>query len=388
MFDVINEIEKIMNDMIELRRYFHKYPEVSLKEEKTADKIQLELKKMGILSRRTAGTGVAAYIGEGSKTIGLRADMDALLVMEKTNAPYASVNEGIMHACGHDGHMAALLGAAGILKAHEKELSCRVKVIFQPSEENCQGAKMICDAGEIEELDSIFGLHLFTDLPWGKISIEPGPRMAISDLFTIRLMGRQGHAGKPHQCLDATVAGASLIMDLQTIVSRELDPLSSAVVTIGYFQSGTQANIISGESVIKGTVRTFTAQDQERIENAIYRMAKGCARLYNMKVSVEYGSKLHPEVYNNEDKTKLALRGARRIFPEDTFIEVPKIFLGEDFSIYQKKIPGVFAFVGAGNEEKGFIYPNHHNCFDIDERALKYCAGLYVAYILENGLVQ
>lgn len=383
-FNAEKELNEIMDYVIELRRYFHRYPELSLLEENTARKIERELDSMGIISWRMAKTGVAAYIGRGNTTIGLRADMDALKVEEKTGASYASANEGIMHACGHDGHMAALLGAARILKAHEDELACRVKLIFQPSEENCRGAVMVCEAGEIDELASIFGLHIFTDLPCGKISIEPGPRMAISDLFSIRITGRPGHAGKPHQCLDATIAGASLVTSLQTIVSRELDPLSCAVVTIGRFWSGTQANVISGEACIEGTVRTFTVKDHEIIEAAVYRMAEGCARLYNMEVSVDYGAMLHPEVYNDERLTEEALRKARCIFPEDTFIQVPKIFLGEDFSVYQKKIPGVFAFVGGGNEAKGLVYPNHHNCFDMDEEALKYCVGLYAAYGLEN----
>lgn len=353
-FNAEKELNEIMDYVIELRRYFHKYPELSLLEENTARKIQRELDSMGIISWRMAKTGVAAYIGRGNTTIGLRADMDALKVEEQTGASYASANEGIMHACGHDGHMAALLGAARILKAHEDELA------------------------------SIFGLHIFTDLPCGKISIEPGPRMAISDLFSIRITGRPGHAGKPHQCLDATIAGASLVTSLQTIVSRELDPLSCAVVTIGRFWSGTQANVISGEACIEGTVRTFTVKDHEIIEAAVYRMAEGCARLYNMEVSVDYGAMLHPEVYNDERLTEEALRKAGCIFPEDTFIQVPKIFLGEDFSVYQKKIPGVFAFVGGGNKAKGLVYPNHHNCFDMDEEALKYCVGLYAAYGLEN----
>ncbi|MEI3176239.1 MAG: amidohydrolase [Lachnospiraceae bacterium] len=196
-------------------------------------------------------------MGKGEPVIALRADIDALKIDEKTDVAYKSCTPGVMHACGHDAHTAALLGAAKILKAHEEELNCTIKLLFQPAEEVCRGAKMVMDSGYLDHVEQIFGLHVFADIPVGYINIEPGPRMAESDLFTITVTGRQGHAGKPQQCVDATVAAAAVIMNLQQIVARETNPIDSAVVNIGHLVSGTVRNVVAGSAFMEGTVRMF-----------------------------------------------------------------------------------------------------------------------------------
>ena len=381
--DIRREVEKRSNYMVRLRKHFHMHPELSMKEVETAKRVREELENMEIPYVRAGETGVIGFIGTGERVIALRTDMDALPVHEKTDVAYKSVNEGVMHACGHDAHMAALLGAADILKTYEKELKCTVKLIFQPSEENCLGAKLICDHGHIDDVDEIFGLHVFGDLPCGQISIQPGPRMAATDIFKIKIIGRSGHAGKPQQCIDATVGAAATIMNLQSIVSREINPLTAAVVTIGHVKSGTVHNIISGEAIIEGTTRTFSHEEGRQIEKSLKRIVINTAQVYNATAQIDYERSLHPIVFNDEYVTEKALNAALKIFPSSMIQDVPKMFLGEDFSVYQHRIPGTFAFVGGGNESMGRAYPNHHECFNIDEKAILHAAALYVAFAME-----
>lgn len=382
--DINREVDQLANYMILLRKHFHQYPEIGMEEYETSKRIKEELSNQEIPYISVGETGVIGFIGKGEKVIALRADMDALRIQEKTEVNYKSVNDGIMHACGHDAHMAALLGAAQVLKKYEDELNCTVKLIFQPSEENCKGAKMICDNGHLSDVSSIFGLHVFGDMPCGTISIEEGPRMAATDIFQIDITGRAGHAGKPQQCVDATLTGAAVVMNLQSIISRNLDPNASAVVTIGKFESGTAHNIISGEAHIRGTVRTFAHEDGRMIEQAVHRIVEGTADTYGAKIHIDYQRALHPEVHNDPEVTETALRAAKKVFPEKMFVNAPKMFLGEDFSIYQQRVPGTFAFVGAGNESLGRAFPNHHDKFNIDEKSLVIAAKLFTAFAMEN----
>ena len=384
MMDINKEAELLSNYVIRLRRHFHMHPELGMEELETSARIQDELKNLEIPFIKVGDTGIIGFVGKGEKVVAMRADMDALPITERTEVSYKSVNDGVMHACGHDAHMASLLGAAQILKKYEKDLNCTVKLIFQPSEENCKGAKLICDQGHLDDVEEIFGLHVFGDMPCGTINIQEGPRMAATDIFEIKITGRAGHAGKPQQCVDATVAGAAIVMNLQSIVSRELDPNASAVLTIGKFVSGTAHNIISGEATIRGTVRTFTHEEGRLMESGVHRIADSTAAAYRAKVQVDYQRSLHPEVINDKDVTESALEAAKKVFPENMFVEMPKIFLGEDFSVYQQRIRGTFAFVGAGNESLGRAYPNHHDKFNIDEKAVVTATKLYVAFAMSR----
>ena len=210
MIDIKKEAEEVSGEVIALRRYFHMHPELGMQEYETSAKIREMLKVWDIAYENCGETGVIAKIGQGKKTIALRADMDALSIQEKSDIEYASVNQGVMHACGHDAHTAALLGAAKVLKAHEDELCVGVRLFFQPSEENCRGGKYFCEHGALEGVDEVYGIHIFTDIPIGNISIEAGPRMASTSRFEVKITGRAGHGAKPQQCIDATVAAAVL----------------------------------------------------------------------------------------------------------------------------------------------------------------------------------
>ena len=384
--DIKKEVNEISKYIVRLRKHFHKYPELGLQEFETSKKIKEEFDKLNIPYVETAITGVIGTIGKcehGQRHIALRADMDAIRVCEKTGVSYASVNEGVMHACGHDAHMAGLLGAARILKNHEDEIEGQIDIIFQPSEENCKGAKLIVEDGYLSDVDEIFGLHVFGDIECGKISIEEGPRMAESDIFKIKVHGKAGHAGKPHLTIDSAVVCAAIIMNLQSIVSREINPIDTAVVTIGHVVAGSQHNIIPGEGYIEGTVRSFSINTAKHIKKSIERIVHSTCAAYGATANIEYELCAHPIVYNDKEAVETALCGARKVFKESTLVHIPKMLLGEDFSEYQKRIPGVFAFVGAGNEEMDRAYPNHNEKFNIDERAVLYASMLHVAYAME-----
>lgn len=370
MIDIKKEAASISADVIKLRRYFHMHPELGMQEYETSAKIKEELDSLGIAYKSCGDTGVIAELGSGEKMIALRADMDALSIKEKSKVEYASVNDGVMHACGHDAHTAALLGAARILKAHEDELKVAVRFLFQPSEENCRGGRLFCEHGALDGVSEVYGIHIFTDIPVGNISIEAGPRMASTSSFKVRLTGRAGHGAKPQQCVDATVAAAACIMNMQTIISRETDPVDSAVVTVGHLQSGSQYNIISGEAFFEGTVRAFSEERAEKIEVSLKRIVNMTAAAYGAAAEVEFLRSQHPVVVNDGKLTERLSYAAEKLFGKERLCHVPPMMLGEDFSFYQQKVPGVFMFAGGGNSEIGCGYPNHHDCFNIDERVL------------------
>lgn len=381
--DIRNETEKINDDLIRLRRHFHKYPELSMKEYKTAEKIRDELDCLGIPYENVGETGIVGTVGQGRHAIALRADMDALQIQEKNECEFVSQNPGIMHACGHDAHMASLLGAAKILKKYEKDLGICIKLVFQPSEENGEGARIIMESGQLSSVKVIFGLHVFSDIPCGIINVEAGERMAAADFFRIRLIGKSGHAGKPHLSRDAAVAGAALLLNLQTIVSREIDPISTAVVTVGHFSAGTQSNIIAGEAVLEGTIRTFSENDTLIVRRAIARISEATSHSYSCRSELEFVGSTNSAVINDASVTEVAESAARKLFPVDSIRKYQKLMLGEDFAVYQKSIPGVFAFVGAGEASQEVVFPNHHERFSIDEQAILNATMLYVGFAVE-----
>lgn len=381
--DIKKEAALIEEEVISWRRFFHSHPEAAFQEYSTREKIVQLLGEMNIDFFLVGETGVIGEIARGhSKTIGLRADMDALMMTEKTNVSYKSQNPGVMHACGHDAHMAALLGAAKILKKYEPYLEQTVRLIFQPAEENCSGAKMMVKHHVLEGVEEIYGIHVFTDIPAGRISIESGPRMASTDIFKINITGKAGHAAKPQQCVDATLGAAATVMNLQSIVSREMDPVEGAVVTVGRMVSGTQYNIISGQAQLDGTVRSFSKLTSAHIGKSIERIATSTAQAYGAEAKVTIEPARHPVVFNDPVLTEKAVKASKTLFEPDTLIHVPPMMLGEDFSVYQSYIPGLFAFVGAGNSEIGCDYPNHHDCFNIDEAALADSVALYTMFAM------
>ena len=374
---------------------FHRMPELSMEEYRTTEKIAEELEKMGIASKRLDPTGLTAWIGPGTArsfqkeegmrdpvyTIGLRADIDGLPEAEETGLPYCSQNEGVMHACGHDGHIVGLLTAAAVLKEMEEELSVRVRLIFQPSEENARGAAHIIEQGVLDGVDEIFGLHLFSDIPSGKVSVEKGPRMAQTDRFTIIFTGTGGHAAKPHLCRDATVMAAEFVMSLQTILSREINPVEGAVVTVGSLHSGNQYNVISDKAVLEGTCRTYRQETARHLQDSIGRRAEAAAGIYGGEARVDYELGCHPPVINDGPMAGRIYEAAALLLGERKLGHEDPLMLGEDFSWYQTRIPGVFAFVGCGSPGQ-VCHPNHHPKFQVDEAALSDAALLHLAAVL------
>lgn len=380
MIDIIQEVNGARDRIIRYRQELHRCPETAFKEYETTAYIKRRLDEMEISYTPLCPTGVVAEVGQGQEVIALRTDIDALEVEEDTECFFASENPGLMHACGHDGHMAVLLGAAEILKKHESDLSKKILLIFQPAEETAQGAKLVLESGLLKEVREIFGLHIFSGIEAGKISLEAGPRMAATDWFTIDVKGKSGHAGKPQLCTDATVMAAAIIMNLQTIVSRNTDPLDSAVVTVGRLNSGTARNVISGHARLEGTVRTFSEETEQMVKEKVIQIAESTARQLGGEAAVDYPPSSHPPLINGKAAVERAVRGAGKIFSEKDFVHVPPMMLGEDYSNYLKTIPGAFAFVGAGTDR----FPNHHSRFDMDEKALLSGVKLVLAYAVEK----
>ena len=377
-------VEKYEDQIITWRREFHENPELSGEEIRTSERVCEELKKVNIEIKRIGKTGVLGIL-EGNKpgkTVALRADMDALPVQEANNIPYKSKNKGIMHACGHDGHTAMLLGAAKLLSQMRDKIKGRVKFIFQPAEESAQGASMMIKGGAIEGVDAILGIHLWADLAVGKVSVDSGPRMASTDMFKITIKGKGGHGSMPHQGVDAILAGSAVAMNLQSIVSREIGPLEPAVVTIGKFCGGERWNILCDKVLMEGTARCFNNQVRDNFPVMIERVTKKTAEAYRAEGELEY-ILLTPPLINSLEMSKIALESLIKNFGKESVVELEKVMGGEDFAFFAQEVPSVFAFVGARNEKKGANYPHHHRKFNIDEDALVIGTSLYSQFALD-----
>lgn len=376
--------EKYQPYAVEMRREFHMNPEPSMKEYNTQKRVMEELEKMGLEPVKSGGTGVIATIkgkGEG-KTIALRADMDALEVPEANDVAYKSQIEGMMHACGHDGHMAGLLTAAKILIDKKDEFNGNVKLLFQPGEEVAQGALAMIKEGALEGVDGAFGIHIWNDCQVGKVSIEAGPRMASAGMFKIYITGKGGHGSMPHQGIDAAVVSAAIIMNLQTMVSREISPLDPAVVSVGMATAGTRWNVIAGDAYMEGTTRCFSKEVNDGFEEQIRRIAENTAASYRADVKVEYTQMVNPTI-NDPLMSEIGEGAVRKISGEDALILFEKTTGGEDFGFFSDHCPTAFAFVGSKNEEKLPNFPHHHPKFDIDEDALITSSSLYAQYAID-----
>ena len=376
--------DKLKNEIVSWRREIHKYPEIGLEETRTGNLVAKELERHGIEVTRVAKTGVLGTLkGEGGgKTVALRADMDALSITEASEVPYKSRNPGVMHACGHDGHVAMLLGAAKILSQMRDKFSGTVKFIFQPAEEIGLGASEFIEAGVMEGVDAILGLHLWPDLPSGKISLVPGPRMAAADKLKITVKGKTGHGSMPHQGIDAILAAAAITLNLQSVVSREVPPLESAVITIGKFTGGTSWNITCDEVQLEGTTRCFSHEVRKNLLLAIERVAKDTAASFRAQAEVEF-IRISLPVINNPLITNIAVNSLYKLYGENVQGELEKVMGGEDFSYFLETIPGAMAFIGVGNKEKKTDYPLHNDSFNIDEDVLPIGAALHAQFVLD-----
>jgi amidohydrolase len=383
---VMEKIKVFRPKLVEMRRHLHQHPELGFQEVNSAKYIAEHLSRLGIeFKAGIAGTGIAGLIKgkRPGKTIALRADMDALPISEQTGQPYASRNEGVMHACGHDGHMACLLGAATILSQLNGDFAGNIKLIFQPAEEGPGGAKPMIDEGVLEGVDAIVGCHVWFDLPVGTIGFKYGAAMACLDAIDVTIIGKGGHGAYPHQTVDSIVVASQVISALQTISSREVSPVEPVVVTIGTISGGQAYNIIADQVTMKGTVRAMSPELRatlpERIERIIANVTKAMRAEYQFKYHFGY-----PPLINDEAMTGFVENIARKIVGEGKVIRVTQPTMGgEDMAYYLEKVPGTFAWVGMQNRDKGISYPHHTAKFDIDEDALVTATQLLVLSAIE-----
>ncbi|MBQ1356482.1 MAG: amidohydrolase [Solobacterium sp.] len=360
--------------VIDLRHDFHKHPEKSMEEYRTTGAVAAELEKMGIPFRVLEPSGVIAEIKGAfpGKTIGLRADMDALSITEKTDVPFKSVNDGFMHACGHDTHTAMLLGAAKILDEIRGELHGTVRLVFQPGEEVAQGAKSVIDQKGIEGVDAMFGIHIGAQRPVGHVFMMAGASAAACDEWILKIKGRAGHGAAPEACVDATVCAAAIIMNLQTIVSREVAAMKPLVVTVGKLETGTRFNIVSGEAVMTGTNRSFDYDLHHALPGMMERIVKGTCDAYRCDYELTYNM-LTEVLANDADMTELAKKAAAKITDTPECVEEATPGMGgEDFAEYTHFCPSAFANLGAGGE-----YPHHSDFFWVDESSFEVGSALY-----------
>ncbi|GEN52976.1 M20 metallopeptidase family protein [Halobacillus faecis] len=373
--NVFQAIDEQYEKMVETRRHLHQYPEVSFQEVKTAQFIADTYEKLGIpYESHIGGNGVIARMegGKPGKTVALRADFDALPIQEENEVPYKSKNDGAMHACGHDGHTAALLGLAEALVPHKEELPGTIVFLHQHAEEYAPGgAKPIVESGALNDVDAVFGTHLWVNAPTGVIQTSKGAFMAGADRFEIKVQGKGGHGAQPHQTKDAIVIASQLVSSLQQIVSRRIDPLKTAVLTVGTFESGTTFNVIADSATLTGTVRTFDPEVQTLIIEEMEKIIKGTCEANSADYEFIY-EKGYPPVVNHPEEADLVLQHAHKADASLRTEEVEPVMAGEDFAYYLLDKPGTFYFTGA--QIPDHYYPHHHPKFDFDEKALPHAA--------------
>jgi amidohydrolase len=383
----LEDFSTLSDYIIRIRRIIHKQPELSGIEFLTQTLIKKELEQMQIPYRTLHETDVIAEI-TGARTNGfnqtvlLRADMDALPLTEKTNTVYASECPGVMHACGHDSHTAMLLGAARLLSECRDIFSGTIRLVFQPAEETGGETQKLIENGMLDGVNTVFAIHVAPDIPSGKISIRPGPCMAGVDDFSIHITGTGSHGATPHLGSDALLTGAHLAVNLQQIISREIDPQEPAVLTIGIFQSGTKINLLAQEAVLSGNIRFFKKELSGHFCEALTRYSNHTAAMFRCSSSVTYTPSLLPTI-NAPGCCNIAKTAALAVWGKDNLMERPASMTSEDFSRYLNRVPGVMVFLGTNNGTKRTSWPLHHECFDLDESVLVNGSRLYVNYALE-----
>lgn len=374
-----SELREIEKDIVSVRRQIHQNPELSYLETATSALIADKLRSMGIpVKTGIGGHGLVGLIGRGSGAcVALRADMDALPLEEMTDLPFKSRNPGVMHACGHDTHVAMLLGAAMLLKKHESELKGTVKLIFQPAEEDGGrgGALPMIEDGVMEKphVDYVFGLHISGDHPSATFALRAGPMMAAPDGFEIRIKGKGGHGSQPQNTVDPVFIAAQLICALQGIRARMVSPSEPFVLSVCSVNAGTKDNIIPDAAVLLGTIRTFDSGVRKKAKDLTREIAQNTCRVFGAGCEVEFTENAYPVTVNNPECTERVTEILNGIGPTKT-VTSPLRMYGEDFSRFLEKVPGAFYFLGTVNKKKGCIYPNHSSRFLVDEDVLKYGA--------------
>ena len=390
MIDKVKErADHYFSKLVEIRKHLHQHPELSFEENKTADFVFSTLKSVGLHPERMAKTGVVAMIngGHSGPVIALRADLDALPIQEMNDVPYKSLNNGVMHACGHDVHTASLLGAAMILNDLKADLSGSIKLIFQPGEEKLPGgASIMIKEGVLENPKpaSIVGQHVFPELEVGKVGFRSGMYMASCDEIHITVKGKGGHGAMPHLAIDPVLISSHLVIALQQVVSRKSNPLIPSVLSIGKFIANGATNVIPDQAKLEGTFRTFDEEWRIEAHQEIIKIAENLVRSMGGACDIDI-TKGYPFVYNDEELTERSRLSAVKYLGEQNVVELPMRATGEDFSFYTQAMPGTFYRLGVANAAKGITHPVHSAHFDADEEALRIGSGL-MAWIAMNEL--
>ena len=378
--DLKQDVEEILPGVVADRRHLHEHPELGMQEYETAKFVAERLQSLGVEDIRTgiSETGVTGLIHgtgdgpSGDRVVLVRADMDALPIQEENEVEYRSQTDGVMHACGHDAHTSILLGVARVLMDRRDQFAGTVKLCFQPCEETGPGgAKWMIEQGVMQDpaVDACFGLHVWQNEPVGLVLVSDGPVMANSDRFEVKIQGKGGHGAMPNACVDPIVVGMEIVGALQTLVSREIDPTQSAVVTVGEFHAGHAPNVIPDTATIRGTVRSFMPEVQDHLERRIVELAEGIGAAMRAEVKAEYRRGV-PATVNDPAMAEIARRAAREVVGEENVRPQIPTMGGEDMSFFLREKPGCYFFVGTNNEERGLTWGHHHPRFDIDEAAL------------------
>lgn len=374
--------------MVERRRHLHQHPELSFQERETSQWVSERLRELGVsVTEGVGGNGAVGRIrgAHPGPTVAFRADMDALPIQDEKEVPYRSRVPKVMHACGHDGHTTMVLGLAEILQSNLDEVRGEVVLLFQHAEEQTPGGAIaMIEDGCLEGVEVIFGVHLWTPLPTGQVGVCSGPAMAATDRFEVDIVGAGGHGGFPHQTVDAVVVAAKAILDLQLLVSRYVDPLESAVVSVGKIGAGSSFNVIAERATFEGTVRTLSEETRSLIERKMEQIIEGVCVGTGASYDLRY-QRGYPTLVNHPEETDVVRRAVEGS-GECTLVEMKPIMGGEDFAYYLQEVPGCFFFVGAGNQDKGAVYPHHHPKFDFDEDALSVgVEALLATYVQYTG---
>lgn len=388
MTDFLTKAQELFTYTQKMRREFHRYPELGFQEKRTARRIAEELSELPGLDVETgvAGTGVVAIM-EGAKpgpVVLLRVDMDALPMTEENDVPYASQNEGVMHACGHDGHIAMGLAAAKILHDERENLAGTVKFVFQPAEEGDGGAARMVEERVLENPrpDYVFALHLWNENSLGWYGIAEGPTMAAAETVSIKVIGKGGHGAVPHNAIDPILAASHIVTSLQSIVSREIDPIDSGVVSITKIQGGSTHNIIPPQVELQGTTRSFEPETRQYILKRLQEIVSGVAKTFRCQAEIEIDD-VCPAVINDPAVTERTLKVAKCLFPKATIATEYKTMGAEDMAWMMEEIPGCYILIGSANEAKGLDAKHHHPHFDFDEEALTYGSALASAVVAD-----
>lgn len=384
MSEMLKKAQEVEAYVIDLRRHFHENPELSSMEFKTQAKIMEELDALGIPYEKSGSTSLIARLnaGKAGKTVALRADTDALPIIEQSGVPFSSKNNGVMHACGHDAHTAMLLGAAKILSEMKDELPGEVRFFFQEAEETFAGAKKIIADGGMDGVDAVFGMHGMPFIETGYYDLTPGYRMAGCDTIYIKFEGVSGHGSSPHLAKDTIHPACLFVNDIQGIITKNVDSQEPVVVSVGKFSGGTKANIIAKYTELDISMRYFSPEVRKTVHEALTRHAKAIADMYEISAEIVIEESA-VSLFNDELVTKVAAEAGEKIFGPDRNIELKKTMGSEDMPFYFQKAPGAYAMLGYKNEAKGSIYFPHHEKFNLDEDYFKLGTALHAQFAVD-----